>query len=88
MRRHGGARSVANVAEIVRSRTMQLAPDKMDVISAEAQTGLRGTGGSPPGTELGGELRRCRYGGKGEFQGKGEQRDAGKEERDADQSKN
>lgn len=40
-------RKVAHEAEMVRSRTTKPPPDKMDVISAEAQTGLRGTADSP-----------------------------------------
>lgn len=47
MRGHQGARKVALVAETVRSRTMESATEEMDVISAEAQTGLRGMGGFP-----------------------------------------
>ncbi len=56
---------VSPVAEMVRSRTMKPPPDKMDVISAEAQTGLRGTADSPENRDgderaLGemGEIRR------------------------------
>lgn len=55
MHGHTGASKVAHMAEMARSRTMKPPADKMDVISAEAQTGLWGTVDSPENRDGDGE---------------------------------